>query len=67
MLFNGSVRKNLDPFDEHDDVSVWNALTEVQLKNAVEELNGNILPPAIFLPPLPHSPPLMLIFYHLKS
>ena len=29
MLFNGTIRKNLDPFDQHDDASLWRALQEV--------------------------------------
>ncbi|XP_038572949.1 multidrug resistance-associated protein 4 [Micropterus salmoides] len=38
VLFTGSMRKNLDPFDEHTDEDLWNALKEVQLKSVVEEL-----------------------------
>ena len=29
MLFSGSVRYNLDPFKEHRDDQLWNALEEV--------------------------------------
>ena len=32
VLFSGSVRKNLDPFGDHDDLSLLRALEEVQLK-----------------------------------
>ncbi|XP_077583755.1 ATP-binding cassette sub-family C member 4-like [Stigmatopora nigra] len=38
VLFTGSVRKNLDPFNEHTDEDLWNALQEVQMRGAVEEL-----------------------------
>lgn len=30
VLFNATVRKNLDPFDEHNDDAIWSALQEVQ-------------------------------------
>ncbi|KAL2087480.1 hypothetical protein ACEWY4_016308 [Coilia grayii] len=38
VLFAGTMRKNLDPFSEHSDQDLWNALEEVQLKSVVEEL-----------------------------
>ncbi|XP_054158572.1 ATP-binding cassette sub-family C member 4-like [Oppia nitens] len=38
ILFTGSVRKNLDPFDEHPDYRLWSALDEVQLRDAVNQL-----------------------------
>ncbi|XP_069577159.1 ATP-binding cassette sub-family C member 4-like isoform X2 [Brachyistius frenatus] len=42
VLFTGPVRKNLDPFGEHTDEELWNALEEVQLRSAVEELPGKL-------------------------
>ncbi|XP_078513731.1 ATP-binding cassette sub-family C member 4 [Lissotriton helveticus] len=42
VLFTGTMRKNLDPFDEHTDEEIWNALEEVQLKEAIEELPKKI-------------------------
>ncbi|KAA0190836.1 hypothetical protein HAZT_HAZT002821 [Hyalella azteca] len=36
VLFNGSLRMNLDPFDEYSDDQLWNALNEVQLKEGVQ-------------------------------
>ncbi|XP_038615214.1 multidrug resistance-associated protein 4 isoform X2 [Tachyglossus aculeatus] len=42
VLFTGTMRKNLDPFDEHTDQDLWNALQEVQLKEAVEDLPGKM-------------------------
>ncbi|KAI2474069.1 ATP binding cassette (ABC) protein subfamily C member, provisional [Diabrotica virgifera virgifera] len=38
VLFSGTLRKNLDPFDEYSDQVLWNALEEVELKHAVDEL-----------------------------
>lgn len=29
VLFNATLRKNLDPFDEHSDDAIWSALREV--------------------------------------
>ena len=29
MLFTGKLRRNLDPFEDHEDSSLWKALTEV--------------------------------------
>lgn len=43
FMFSGTVRRNLDPFEEHTDVEVWQALQAVNLKRVVEGLDGNIL------------------------
>lgn len=40
ILFNGSVRHNLDPFDEYDDTSLWRALDQVKLAEVVRGLPG---------------------------
>ncbi|XP_054158540.1 ATP-binding cassette sub-family C member 4-like [Oppia nitens] len=40
VLFTGSVRKNLDPFDEQSDEELWSALDEVQLRDAISQLPG---------------------------
>ncbi|CAH1105143.1 unnamed protein product [Psylliodes chrysocephalus] len=42
VLFSGALRKNLDPFDEYKDEDLWNALDEVELKNAVNELPAGL-------------------------
>ncbi|XP_068575379.1 ATP-binding cassette sub-family C member 4 [Cebidichthys violaceus] len=42
VLFTGSMRKNLDPFNQHSDEDLWKALEEVQLKSVVEELPGKL-------------------------
>ncbi|XP_017911786.1 PREDICTED: LOW QUALITY PROTEIN: multidrug resistance-associated protein 4-like [Capra hircus] len=38
VSFTGTMRKNLDPFNEHTDNELWNALEEVQLKESIEGL-----------------------------
>jgi ABC-type multidrug transport system fused ATPase/permease subunit len=30
VIFSGTVRSNLDPFDEYPDEALWNALSKVQ-------------------------------------
>lgn len=42
VLFSGSLRRNLDPLKQHNDVQLWAALEEVQLKSLVENLNGQL-------------------------
>ena len=32
VLFSGTVRYNLDPFDEHKDYQIWDVLEEVFYK-----------------------------------
>ncbi|KAK4879108.1 hypothetical protein RN001_007254 [Aquatica leii] len=39
VLFTGSVRKNLDPFNEFNDDLIWMALEEVRLKDVVDKMN----------------------------
>ncbi|XP_076037140.1 ATP-binding cassette sub-family C member 5-like isoform X2 [Oratosquilla oratoria] len=36
VLFQGTIRYNLDPFDEHSDTKVWEALEQSHLKNLVQ-------------------------------
>ena len=38
ILFTGSLRMNLDPFQEYSDQELWDALEEASLKNMVEKL-----------------------------
>ncbi|CAH1105167.1 unnamed protein product [Psylliodes chrysocephalus] len=42
VLFSGTLRKNLDPFDEHKDEVLWDALDEVELKHTVDELPAGL-------------------------
>ena len=38
LLFTGTLRRNLDPFDEFEDETVWRVLKEVHLSGAVADL-----------------------------
>lgn len=37
-MFSGTLRKNLDPFDEYTDLELWKALEAVELKSIVASL-----------------------------
>ncbi len=45
MLFIGSLRANLDPFDEYTDADVWHALERVQLRSMVDAYADGLLAP----------------------
>ena len=38
MLFSGSLRSNLDPFNSYDDAAIWKALECAHLKNTITGL-----------------------------
>ncbi|XP_066928579.1 ATP-binding cassette sub-family C member 4-like [Clytia hemisphaerica] len=42
VLFNGTLRKNLDPFSKYTDDQIWQALTEVQLSETVGDLPNKL-------------------------
>ncbi|KAJ8684127.1 hypothetical protein QAD02_019919 [Eretmocerus hayati] len=42
MLFSASLRANLDPFHEFDDVSLWSALQEVELNKNFVSLDHSV-------------------------
>nr|CAD7430331.1 unnamed protein product [Timema monikensis] len=42
VLFSGTMRKNLDPFDEYSDEILWQSLEEVELKEAVADLPSGL-------------------------
>ncbi|XP_053661392.1 ATP-binding cassette sub-family C member 4 [Anopheles marshallii] len=42
ILFSGTLRSNLDPFDQRKDDELWNALDQVELKEAVSSLAGGL-------------------------
>ncbi|XP_032234169.1 ATP-binding cassette sub-family C member 4 [Nematostella vectensis] len=41
-LFSGSLRINLDPFSRYDDAALWNVLEQVEMKDKVKELPGEL-------------------------
>ncbi|KAK9869832.1 hypothetical protein WA026_003561 [Henosepilachna vigintioctopunctata] len=42
VLFSGTLRKNLDPFEEYSDADLWKALEDVELKDAVNDLASGL-------------------------
>ncbi|KAF2881306.1 hypothetical protein ILUMI_24862 [Ignelater luminosus] len=42
VLFSGSIRKNLDPFEEYSDDILWDALEQVELKHTVAEIPAGL-------------------------
>lgn len=42
ILFSGTLRSNLDPFDEKSDADIWTALEQVELKEEVKTLTGGL-------------------------
>ncbi|XP_070185918.1 multidrug resistance-associated protein 1-like isoform X2 [Littorina saxatilis] len=43
VVFSGSLRMNLDPFDKHTDEDLWKALEHAHLKNFVQGLPAGLL------------------------
>ncbi|XP_065369875.1 probable multidrug resistance-associated protein lethal(2)03659 [Calliphora vicina] len=43
VLFSGTMRYNLDPFDEYSDNKLWEALEEVKLKHVVADMSHGLL------------------------
>ncbi|CAG8620597.1 18107_t:CDS:10 [Acaulospora morrowiae] len=44
VLFNGTLRSNLDPFNDHDDLSIWNALKGANLVQESQFINSAVDP-----------------------
>ena len=42
VLFSGTLRMNLDPFEEHSDDAVWQALEHAHLKSFVSGLEAGL-------------------------
>eukprot|EP00944_MAST-04C_sp_MAST-4C-sp1_P005346 g5346.t1 len=43
VLFSGTLRHNLDPFESHSDSKLWEALEQVSLKSFVNGLPGKLV------------------------
>jgi len=41
-IFIGTIRSNLDPFGEHADQELWQALDKVQLKECIADMQGQL-------------------------
>jgi len=41
-LFSGTVRFNMDPFNEHTDEEIWKGLENASMKQAISELDGKL-------------------------
>ncbi|XP_070166360.1 ATP-binding cassette sub-family C member 5-like isoform X2 [Polyergus mexicanus] len=42
ILFSGTIRSNLDPFQQHTDCDIWSALEKTQMKDRVSLMPGNL-------------------------
>ncbi|KAL3867285.1 hypothetical protein ACJMK2_044499 [Sinanodonta woodiana] len=42
VLFSGTIRTNLDPFDEYSDDQLWKVLGQVQMSNKVSSSQGGL-------------------------
>ncbi|KAG4106141.1 P-loop containing nucleoside triphosphate hydrolase protein [Neocallimastix lanati (nom. inval.)] len=42
ILFSGTIRFNMDPFDEHTDQEIWEALENAGLKQTISELENKL-------------------------
>lgn len=42
VLFSGTIRSNMDPFDEYTDDQIWSALERCGMQSAVEEMPGEL-------------------------
>ncbi|XP_014480641.1 PREDICTED: multidrug resistance-associated protein 5-like isoform X2 [Dinoponera quadriceps] len=42
ILFSGTIRSNLDPFQQHADSDIWDALEKTRMKDKVSLMPGNL-------------------------
>ncbi|XP_077984677.1 ATP-binding cassette sub-family C member 5-like [Glandiceps talaboti] len=47
VLFVGTIRYNLDPFDHYSDDIIWDALEKCYLKDMVTQLDGRLAAPVV--------------------
>ena len=43
VLFSGTLKFNIDPFNHYDETQIWNALKQVNLHKFVETLDKKLL------------------------
>jgi ABC-type multidrug transport system fused ATPase/permease subunit len=43
VIFSGTLRMNLDPFEQYDDKDLWMALEKAHLKECVQNLENKLL------------------------
>ena len=41
-MFIGTIRSNLDPFNQYSDKLLWDALEQVQLKDTIKEMKNGL-------------------------
>lgn len=46
-LFSGTLRRNMDPFEEYSDDVIWSALENVGMKEFVSQGNGLQMPVSV--------------------
>ena len=42
IIFTGTIRSNLDPFNVYDDATIWYSLEQVQLKDVIKCMEGGL-------------------------
>ena len=42
VLFSGTIRSNLDPFDYYSDEEIWSALEKCRMKDAVDSMSDGL-------------------------
>lgn len=42
-MFSGSIRRNLDPFDEYSDIAIWKSLEKTNLDEFISKLPDRLL------------------------
>eukprot|EP00753_Platysulcus_tardus_P003850 PLAT12496.19.p1 GENE.PLAT12496.19~~PLAT12496.19.p1 ORF type:complete len:1397 (+),score=834.47 PLAT12496.19:82-4272(+) len=47
VLFSGTLRGNLDPFEQYSDEQLWNVLRQCQLDDSVRKLDGQLKAPVV--------------------